>query len=160
MLNTLPNLPHSRLPSFLLALTSLATSDPALFEPHLPALLKFLPSLILPSVDSGPTPTVARPNPDGQAFTFPPPDAKAKDPENAPEDEETAKVRETALEFMVTLSEARPSMVKRTDGWAAALVRGCLEGMGQIPEGEVEIWLESDVSSSRCSNDACADEMP
>lgn len=69
-------------------------------------------------------------------------------------------MRETALEFMVTLSEARPSMVKRTDGWAAALVRGCLEGMGQIPEGEVEIWLESDVSISRCSNDSCADEGP
>lgn len=148
MLNTLPLLPHTHLPGFLNTLTPLASSNPSLFEPHLPALLKFLPGLILPSVDSGPTPTVARPNPDSQAFTFPPPsasDIKGKGPATNDEDEETTEVRKAALEFMVSLSEARPSMVKKVDGWTAAVVRGCLEGMGEIPEDDIEIWLEADV---------------
>lgn len=148
MLNTLPLLPHTHLPGFLSTLTPLASSNPALFEPHLPALLKFLPSLILPSVDSGPTPTVARPNPDSQAFTFPPPsaaDIKGKGPATTDEDEETIEVRKAALEFMVSLSEARPNMVRKVDGWTAAVVRGCLEGMGEIEEDDMEIWLEADV---------------
>lgn len=146
MLNTLPYLPHAQLPSFLSTLTPLASSHPSLFEPHLPALLKFLPGLILPAVDSGPTPTVARPNPDSQAFTFPPPDVKGKGPATNDEDEETTEVRKAALEFMVSLTEARPSMVRRVDGWTAAVVRGCLEGMGEIPEDDMEIWLEAEVS--------------
>ena len=150
MLNTLPYLPHSRLPSFLTILTPLATSHPYLFEPHLTALLKFLPSLILPAVDSGPTPTVARPNPDTPSFTFPPvsptTDVKDKGAAGGVDDEEADEVRKAALEFMVTLSEARPSMVRHVDGWVAAIVRGCLEGMGELLEEDTEIWLEADVS--------------
>lgn len=149
MLNALPNLPHAHLPAFLATITPLAQSNPSLFAPHLPALLKFLPGLILPSADSGPTPTVSRPNPSGSpSFTFPPPsaaDTKGKAAARNEEDEETTEVRKAALEFMVTLSEARPGMVRRVDGWPAALVRGCLEGMGEIPEDDMEIWLEADV---------------
>ena len=66
----------------------------------------------------------------------------------ADEDDETTEVRKAALEFMVSLSEARPGMVRRVDGWTAAVVRACLEGMGEIPEEDAEIWLEADVCSS------------
>ncbi|KAJ2963995.1 hypothetical protein NUW54_g14261 [Trametes sanguinea] len=73
MLNTLPSLPHAKLPPFLAVLTDLAGSHPHLFRPHIPALLAFLPGLLLPVVDAGPTPTVARPNPGagGSSFAFP-----------------------------------------------------------------------------------------
>ncbi|KAI0782934.1 ARM repeat-containing protein [Abortiporus biennis] len=147
MLNTLPALPHSHLPTFLSTLTPLASSHPTLFAPHLPDLLKFFPGLILPSADAGPTPTVARPNPGGgSSFVFPPPghDEKGKGPAIEPEDEEAEEVRKAALEFMVSLSEARPSMVRRVEAWTAAIIRGCLDGMSEIPEDETEIWLEAD----------------
>ncbi|PCH35440.1 ARM repeat-containing protein [Wolfiporia cocos MD-104 SS10] len=138
MLNTLPALPQARLPDFLAALTPLASAAPALFEPHLRVLLAFLPALIMPPVDAGPTPTVARPNPGAGASTF------GKAPEEREADDEQDEVRKAALEFMVSLSEARPPMVRRVDGWTAVVVRGCLEGMAEIPEDETEIWLEAD----------------
>ncbi|TEB37703.1 hypothetical protein FA13DRAFT_705777 [Coprinellus micaceus] len=47
----------AQLTRFLTALTPLCTSNPALFQPHLSALLSFMPQLILPAVDCGPTPT-------------------------------------------------------------------------------------------------------
>lgn len=151
MLNTLPYLPHAHLPGFLSTLTPLATTNPSLFAPHLSALLKFLPGLILPSADAGPTPTVSRPNPNGSpSFAFPPPsaepDSKGKSAAtDDDDDEETNEVRKAALEFMVSLSEAKPSMVRRVDGWTAAVVRGCLEGMGELAEEDMEVWLEADV---------------
>ena len=41
-------------------------------------------------------------------------------------------------------------MVKRVNanGWAVAVVRGCLEGMGELPEDEdsLQTWLDADVS--------------
>ncbi|CCM06072.1 uncharacterized protein FIBRA_08319 [Fibroporia radiculosa] len=151
MLNTLPTLPHANLPSFISTLTPLASSNPSLFEPHLPALLAFLPALILPAVDAGPTPTVAHPNPGagGSSFVFPPPsqngNGKGKAAaEERPGDDEEEEVRKAALEFMISLSEARPNMVKRVDGWTGVVVRGCLEGMGEIPEDETDIWLEAE----------------
>lgn len=179
ILNTLPVLPPSHLPSFLSTLTPLSSSDPNLFAPHLPALMKFLPQLVLVSSgDPGPTPTVARPNPiggggggggGGSSFVFPPPGANA-DPKgkrvdksgngvnNGDDDdsgggggetgveEEQEEVRKAALEFMISLSEAKPGMVRRVDGWTGVVVRSCLEGMSEIPEEETEIWLEADVS--------------
>ncbi|KZT00064.1 ARM repeat-containing protein [Laetiporus sulphureus 93-53] len=150
MLNTLPSLPHTHLPAFLSALTPLTSSHPTLFEPHLHALLSFLPPLIVPAVDAGPTPTVARPNPaGGSSFVFPPPSQNGNGKSKATveeheSDHEEEEVRKAALEFMVSLTEARPSMVKRVDGWTAVMVRGCLEGMGEIPEDETDIWLEAD----------------
>lgn len=157
MLNTLTFLPHTQLPQFLSTLTPLASSNPSLFAPHLPNLLKFLPGLILPSGDPGPTPTVARPNPGGgSSFVFPPPgvtEDKGKGVEKDEDEgnEEEQEVRKAALEFMISLSEAKPNMVRRVEGWTAAIVRGCLEGMSEFSEDETEIWLEADVSNHATS---------
>lgn len=155
MLDTLPSLPQASLPGFLLTLTPLCTSHPSLFTQHLPALLSFLPALILPSADPGPTPTVARPFPGAQggSFTFPPEkhadgeDGKAGINGEEEQDEEKDEVRKAALEFMISLSEAKPGMVKRVDGWVPAIVRGCLEGMGELREDDLDVWLEADVRS-------------
>ena len=147
MLNTLPSVPHAQQPPFLSVLTELASSNPHLFRPHIPALLTFLPSLLLPVVDAGPTPTVARPNPGGgSTFAFPPVSGAGNgenggDRESGEEDE----VRKGALEFMTTLSEAKPSMLKSVEAWVNIVVRGCLEGMGEIPEDDTEAWLDADV---------------
>ena len=147
VLNTLPSLPHNHLPKFLTTLTPLCTSNAHLFAPHLPALLTFLPSLILPSVDPGPTPTISKPFPTEGGFSFPPAmSAEQKGKVVEERDEETEEVRKAALEFMVSLSEAKPAMVKRVAGWTPAIVKGCLEGMGELDEDSTEIWLESDVS--------------
>ncbi|EMD36115.1 hypothetical protein CERSUDRAFT_156882 [Gelatoporia subvermispora B] len=158
MLNTLPSVPHSHLPTFLSTLTPLASSHPVLFQPHLPALLRFLPALIVPTVDAGPTPTVARPNPGagGSSFTFPPALTSGNGKGKAPEteaDEEEEEVRKAALEFMISLSEAKPSMVKRANDWTAVVVRGCLEGMGELPEDDTDIWLEADPSEDPTDDD-------
>ena len=144
MLDTLPSLPHAHLPKFLITLTPLTTSHPQLFQPHLQVLLSFLPALIIPSADSGPTPTVARPFPGTQSFTFPPtPNGGLPDDDEL--DEEAEEVRKAALEFMISLSEAKPAMVRRVDGWVSAIVRGCLGGMGELRDDELSTWLDADV---------------
>ncbi|KAI0314845.1 armadillo-type protein [Amylostereum chailletii] len=143
MLETLPPLPHAHLPKFINTLTPLTSAFPSLFQPHIPALLSFLPALLLPSADPGPTPTVARPFPNsGSSFVFPPESAPAERDED--EDEEASEVRKSVLEFMVSLSEARPTMVRNVDGWVSAVVRGCLAGMGELRDDELETWLEAD----------------
>jgi hypothetical protein len=161
MLDTLPSLPQSHFPKFISTLTPLATTNPTLFQPHLRPLLGFLPALILPSADPGPTPTVAKPFPNsggGGSFTFPPPSSStASEGSNGASgggadedaiDEEKEEVRKAALEFMISLSEAKPSMVRKVDGWTAAIVRGCLEGMGELGgEDSLDVWLESDVTA-------------
>ncbi|TFY78196.1 hypothetical protein EWM64_g5813 [Hericium alpestre] len=148
MLETLPSLPHSQLPRFLNTLTPLTTSSAQLFAPHLAALLRFLPALILPSADPGPTPTVARPFPSPQSsFIFPPPanNGKERDTSDLEElDEEAEEARKAALEFMISLSEAKPAMVRRVDGWVNMIVRGCLGGMGELRDDELEAWLDAD----------------
>jgi hypothetical protein len=144
MLDTLPSLPHAHLPKFLITLTPLTSSHPHLFAPHLQVLLSFLPALIIPSADSGPTPTVARPFPGTQSFTFPPtPNGGPPDDEEL--DEEAEEVRKAALEFMISLSEAKPPIVRRVDGWVSAIVRGCLGGMGELRDDELSTWLDADV---------------
>ncbi|KAI9067993.1 hypothetical protein FKP32DRAFT_1562639, partial [Trametes sanguinea] len=122
MLNTLPSLPHAKLPPFLAVLTDLAGSHPHLFRPHIPALLAFLPGLLLPT--------------NGESSK------SGGEKEVAGEEDE---VRKGALEFMTTLSEAKPSMPRGVEGWVNVVVRGCLEGMGEIPEDDTEAWLEADV---------------
>lgn len=145
MLNTLPSLPRAQQPPFLSVLTELASSNPHLFRPHIPALLTFLPSLLLPVVDAGPTPTVARPNPSGgSTFAFPP-EVQSTNGEGSSGTGEDDEVRKAALEFMTTLSESKPVMLKGVDAWVNIVVRGCLEGMGEIPEDDTEAWLEADV---------------
>ncbi|KAN0109453.1 Armadillo-type fold [Russula decolorans] len=143
MLDTLPSLPHAHLPKFLITLTPLTTSHPQLFQPHLQVLLSFLPALIIPSADSGPTPTVARPFPGTQSFTFPP-TPNGGPPDDDELDEEAEEVRKAALEFMISLSEAKPAMVRRVDGWVSAIVRGCLGGMGELRDDELSTWLDAD----------------
>lgn len=147
MLDTLPSLSHAHLPKFLITLTPLTTSHPQLFAPHLHALLSFLPALIIPSADSGPTPTVARPFPGTQTFTFPP-TSNGGPIDDDELDEEAEEVRKAALEFMISLSEAKPAMVRRTDGWVSAIVRGCLGGMGELRDDELGSWLDADVRRS------------
>ncbi|KIY43233.1 ARM repeat-containing protein [Fistulina hepatica ATCC 64428] len=149
---------------FLTTLLPLATSHPTLFAPHLSSLLTFLPGLIQPSVDSGPTPTVTQPFPAS---------ASASGSFGLPEDidilrqahrdddveDDIATLRHTALEFMVSLTEAKPSMVSRVDGWTAVLVRACLEGMGEWdipndPTGALTAeWLAEDPSSATSSSE-------
>jgi Importin repeat len=152
MLDTLPRLPNNHLPRFLNTLTPLCTTNPNLFTPHLSALLTFLPGLILPTVDPGPTPTVARPFPTAQlSFSFPPVVSQEDGNRDDEVDDEKMEVRIAALEFMVSLSEAKPSMVRRHDGWVPAVVRGCMEGMGSFPDDQTSLkeWLELDVSSRK-----------
>jgi len=151
------------LSTFLSTLTPLTSTHPILFAPHVQSLLTFLPSLILPPVDCGPTPTVGRPFPTRSgsrqgAFTFPPPDSSTPSAEeevsSSPiEDEddkdERSTLRLSALEFMVSLSEARPNMVRKVPGWTEVIVRACLEGMGELDEDEtsgLEAWLREDVN--------------
>ncbi|KAF9472591.1 ARM repeat-containing protein [Pholiota conissans] len=166
------------LSTFLGTLTPLCATHPILFAPHLTTLLSFLPGLILPPVDCGPTPTVSRPFPSsvrggggGGAFMFPPPGgASANDAgaENGDGEDETHDVdadeerderstlRLSALEFMISLSEARPNMVRKVPGWTEVVVRACLEGMGELDEDEtlgLEGWLNEDPSTSSSSAD-------
>ncbi|KIJ25106.1 hypothetical protein M422DRAFT_193858 [Sphaerobolus stellatus SS14] len=174
MLETLPPLHASRAPPFIQTLTTLASSPStaSLFAPHLAALLNYLSPLILPQFnDPGPTPTVARPFPTAEppaasgsrtpnggpstptqgrtsAFAFPPLIHKAPSPVAAPREdlEHEQETRRAALELMVALTEARPGMVKHFDGWVGLGVRACLEGMGEIGDGEegLRVWLEAD----------------
>jgi hypothetical protein len=53
---------------------------------------------------------------------------------------------------MLSLSEAKPSMVKKVPGWVEIMVRACLEAMGEFDEEEgsgsgLEAWLADDVST-------------
>ncbi|KAG0701167.1 ARM repeat-containing protein [Suillus ampliporus] len=150
MLDTLPSLPNTHLKSFLSSLTPLTSSHPTLFAPHMDALLSFLRGLIMPSVDSGPTPTVAKPFPGtSSSFMFPPDGSGSRSPEDgeeATEEEEKELVRKAALEFMVSLTEAKAALAKRSEGWTLAMVRASLEGMGELPEDTLDAWLDADPS--------------
>ncbi|EIM83632.1 uncharacterized protein STEHIDRAFT_160207 [Stereum hirsutum FP-91666 SS1] len=132
-LNTLPSLPAFQLPRFPNTMTLLATSSPSLFAHHLPALLHWLPDLILPSADPGPTLTVACPFPSSSssvpsgAFTF-------------------AHSPPTSLARTTTHKTNRTSKRKRE----------CLGGMEGIDMREAELggWLEADIADapSACTN--------
>ena len=92
-----------------------------------------------------PTPTVAQPNPSADStFAFPPV-AQSSNGDGREGTGEEDEVRKAALEFMITLSESRPAMLKGVEGWVNIIVRGCLEGMGEIPEDDTETWLDADV---------------
>jgi Importin repeat len=54
-------------------------------------------------------------------------------------------MRKAALESMISLSEAKPAMVMKVDGWTAAIVRGCLDGMRELGDDTLDVWLEADV---------------
>ena len=80
---------------------------------------------------------------------FPPPGESPPPPsEDQQEDDERATLRLSALEFMISLSEAKPTMVKKVAGWVDIIVRACLEGMGELDEddsGGLDGWLAEDV---------------
>ncbi len=63
-------------------------------------------------------------------------------------EDEKSTLRLSALEFMVSLSEAKASMVKKVHGWTDVIVRACLEGMGELDDDTLDVWLREDVS--RC----------
>lgn len=147
ILNTLPSVPHNQIAKFLSTLTPLTTC-PDLFTPHLPALLSFVPTLLIPSADPGPTPTISKPYPTEGAFSFDFPPAGTGKEKDEPRDEEGEEIRKAALEFMVSLSESKPSMVKQVEGWIPVIIKGCLEGMGEIEEDSTPLWLEADVCVS------------
>ncbi|KIM90318.1 hypothetical protein PILCRDRAFT_84381 [Piloderma croceum F 1598] len=44
-------------------------------------------------------------------------------------DEEKEDLRKVAVEFVISLSEVQPAMVRKVDGWTAAIVRGCLDNL-------------------------------
>lgn len=55
---------------------------------------------------------------------------------------------------MISLSEAKPTMVRKVPGWVEVVVRACLEAMGEFDDGEgedggetLEAWLSDDVSN-------------
>ncbi|KIK57273.1 hypothetical protein GYMLUDRAFT_263322 [Collybiopsis luxurians FD-317 M1] len=176
--------PTAHLMSFLVALTPLCSAHPNLFQPHLSALLTFLPPLVLASSDPGPTPTVRAPYPTGPGgdspqagnFSTPTGSPSREVPDGDTEDEEEGQsLRLSALEFMLSLCEARPSMFKKSasptsptgvnvgEGWIAVLVRACLEGMAEIDEespygvnGGLARWLADDptAGSSATENDS------
>lgn len=193
-----PTSNYHHLSTFFSTLTPLCTTHPTLFAPHLPALLTFLPGLILPPVDCGPTPTVGRPFPGGSgsrqgAFVFPPPSTNPSSPPPSPlstsaassaspqpqgdqdtgeDDDQKQTLRLSTLEFMLSLSEAKPSMVKKVPGWVEIMVRACLEAMGEFEEDEgtgsgLDAWLAEDVSFCSLSSDsrrflsaACSSSLP
>jgi hypothetical protein len=72
------------------------------------------------------------------------------------EDDQKQTLRLSALEFMLSLSEAKPSMVKKVPGWVVIMVRACLEAMGEFEEDEgsgsgLEAWLADDVFFFCCA---------
>ncbi|KAM6503013.1 Armadillo-type fold [Amanita muscaria] len=165
---------YSHLSTFLTTLTPLCSSHPYLFQPHLPALLSFLPALILPTVDAGPTPTVGRPFPSSSSsatsengrqsvFVFPPSAAPSSTTTLSPpppdrdigneEEDERSTLRLSALEFMISLSEAKPGMVKKVPGWTDVIVRACLEGMSELEDDGLDDWLSEDPSAGSSSAD-------
>lgn len=196
--NTSEASPQVFLTSFLSTLTPLASSHPSLFQPHLVALLSFIPGLLM-NAEEGmelETPTVGRPFPGNGGFTattpvsggsgegrqgafiFPPPNSNSSllSPNqqgkttptrgvfpSSPHStnysslkEERTQLRLGALEFMLSLSEAKPSMVRRVDGWVGVLVRACLEGMGELDEGESEPGREEEVLNEWRAEDVSA----
>ncbi|TFK97367.1 armadillo-type protein [Pterulicium gracile] len=180
MLTTLTTTPSTHhLAMFITTLTPLASSHPTCFAPHMSNLMRFLPAIVLPPSDAGPTPTVSNP----KSFHFPLPSDKArgKAPEGSvsalegsqdarssgsgsesKEADDADEARKAALELMIGLSEGRPGMVKKTEGWVPLVVRACLEGMGELDvemgggeEESLREWLEADpTSDSQDSDDA------
>ncbi|KAG6909546.1 hypothetical protein DXG01_016939 [Tephrocybe rancida] len=164
-----PHAGYHHLSVFLAILTPLGGTHPNLFAPHLGSLMQLMPPLVLPAVDCGPTPTVGRPFPTrtgslptppstatpstnsspNRAFAFPPVSSSGKEQEIDEEEEDLRQtLRLSALEFMLTISEARPGMVRRVQGWVEVGVRACLEAMGEMDdeaEGGLVGWLGDDL---------------
>ena len=51
--------------------------------------------------------------------------------------EEVEEVCKAVLEFVISFSEAKHTMVHCVDEWVSAIVRGCLRGMGELRDDEL-----------------------
>ncbi|TFY54131.1 hypothetical protein EVJ58_g9042 [Rhodofomes roseus] len=128
MLSTLPALPHKHLPAFLHDAHAAGVEHPGALRTAPPRPPRVPPAAHRARRRRGPDADrrAAEPRRGRQLRV---PAARAEWPERI---------------WRWGLSEARPGMVRRVDGWTAVVVRGCLEGMGEIPEDETEVWLEAD----------------
>ena len=61
---------------------------------------------------------------------------KAVPPCGPEEDDQKQTLRPAALEFMLSLTEARSNMMKKVPGWAEVMVHACLQAMGEFEEDE------------------------
>lgn len=120
------------------------------------------------------TPTASNPhgtvtnNVNNPRFLFPPPPhvvhglngrTSAAPPRVVtPEDEARDEMRRAALELLVSLSEARPAMVRECPGWVNGVVRCCLEGMAEVrDEGgdATSRWADTDDVRASRENKIC-----
>lgn len=114
------------------------------------------PAFTFPSTPTASNPHGGTNNVNNPRFLFPPPNGVAglpgrphslPNPVVAKEDEARDEMRRAALEFLVSLSEARPVMVRECPGWVNGVVRCCLEGMSEIRDegGEAtQRWADTD----------------
>ena len=143
MLDTLSSVPQSHFAKFMSSMYRLAKHKPGLFQPHLQSLLCFLRPRIVPSSYTVSTPTESNPTPFSGQGASPECKSLGTDIDGLGEEEEA--IMKAIIEFMITLSEAGSTMVTEVDGWIAAIVRGCLEGMGTLRNDDLREWLEADV---------------
>ncbi|KAI0691537.1 hypothetical protein C8Q76DRAFT_862075 [Earliella scabrosa] len=132
ILNTLPSLLRAQQPPFIFVLTELATSNPHLFRLTFPPFSHSFPHFLVSLLSADST------------FAFPPV-AQSSNGDECEGTGEEDEVRKAALEFMITLSESEPAMLKGVERWVNIIVRGCLEGMGEIPEDDTKTWLDAHV---------------
>ena len=57
-------------------------------------------------------------------------------------------MKKAALEFMISVSEAKSATVRKVNGWTAAIITECLEGMGELADDNLHVWLQDDVHIS------------
>jgi importin-5 len=112
-------------------------------QQHLRPVLNFLPALILPSADPSLTSAVAKPFRNSESFTIQPTADNSQSPTGDDTDDRVR--RKAALKFLISLSGAKLEMVRKLDGWAAAILRSYLNGMGELGNDNVNVWLEADV---------------
>ena len=65
--------------------------------------------------------------------------------EDKESDKEAKEVHKAPLEFMTSLSEAKPAMVCHTGSWVSAIMHRCLGRMGELQDDELASWLDADV---------------
>ena len=108
-----------------------------------------------PSAESSSSSTSSSPSSAGPSSNSHSNQNSIEEDEKDEERDERSTLRLSALEFMISLSEAGPNMVRKVPGWTDIIVRACLEGMGEFDEDETELsglenWLREDVSENFC----------
>ena len=107
----IPPLPNARYPP----LPTLISIPKIHINPNTPSPLPLLGSLPAPTAGGPKSSAVAAAAASGEA-----------DEDGMAMDQEREAVRKAALEFMISLSEPKSAMVRKIDGWTAAIVRGVL----------------------------------